>query len=72
MAPRICSYCNKPVILNPSASERSKRYGESPAFYINLFPNHSACSVAAREAETVQLMRRINQESRHALQSQTV
>lgn len=62
MAKAICSYCDKPVILIPSAAERAKRYGGKPSDYTALFPNHSACSIAAREADTLDLIRRRNAE----------
>ena len=48
-----CKYCNKPVVLMPSAAERAKRYGGYPSDYIALFPAHSACVVAARSDQAV-------------------
>jgi hypothetical protein len=54
----ICKYCNKPVILTPSANERARRYGGVPADYTALFPNHSECEVAARSAQAVETMRK--------------
>ncbi len=60
--PSICKYCNKPVILSPSASERAKKSDKPASYYTALFPNHSACEVAARSADSVALMRRINKE----------
>lgn len=53
-----CKYCNKPVVLMPSAAERARRYGGVPADYTALFPNHSACEVAARSAQAVETMRK--------------
>lgn len=67
MANRICTYCNKPVVLSPSAEQRAKKCGGTAEFYRSLFPNHPQCSIAAREAGTLELMRRLNQESRHAI-----
>ena len=43
-----CKYCGKPVVLVPSAKERSKKFGESPSYYTNLFPNHSQCVIDNR------------------------
>jgi hypothetical protein len=55
-----CTYCGKPVTLVPSAAERAQKYGGKPSDYTRLFPNHSACSVAARERDAIELMRRLN------------
>jgi hypothetical protein len=44
-----CSYCNKPVVLRPSAAERAAKYGGKPSDYTALFPNHAECSIAARD-----------------------
>lgn len=52
-----CKYCGKPVKLSPSAEERAAASGQSAAYYRELFPNHSACMVAARSAASVELMR---------------
>lgn len=57
----ICSYCQKPVILSPSASERAAKNGGRPADYIALFPNHSTCSVRARSEQSRDLMRQLVQ-----------
>lgn len=54
----ICKHCNKPVVLAPSAAERARRYGGKPSDYTRLFPVHSECAVAARECETLDLIRR--------------
>lgn len=40
-----CSLCHKPIILSPSASERAKKYGNTPAYYENLFTMHSDCQL---------------------------
>lgn len=40
-----CIYCNKPVILNPSAEERAKKYGGKPEDYTKLFKAHYHCQV---------------------------
>lgn len=44
-----CTYCNKPVVLVPSAQERAKRYGGTPQFYTKLFPSHVQCFLDARD-----------------------
>lgn len=53
-----CSICKKPVILVPSAEERAKKYGETPAYYRSLFPNHTACVLSERKEQTSELMKR--------------
>lgn len=55
-----CTICKKPVVLVPSAQERADKYGGTPESYARLFPTHSDCALAKREADTVALMRRIN------------
>lgn len=44
-----CQYCNKKVILTPSANERAEKYGNTAQYYRDLFPNHSDCHIAARD-----------------------
>jgi hypothetical protein len=53
----ICKYCDKPVILVPSAYARANKYGESAQYYKDLFPNHMACVVANRSQESINLIR---------------
>jgi hypothetical protein len=55
-----CTYCKKPVVLSPSAAERAAKdvTGKSAAYYTRLFPNHAACSIAARSAAAIDAMRR--------------
>ena len=55
----ICTYCGEKVELSPSANDRAKKFGGSPRDYTALFPNHSVCSLAAREKETRELMARV-------------
>ena len=55
----LCSICGKPVVLSPSAKERAAKYGGDPIDYIRLLPTHSDCAIAKREAETLELVRRI-------------
>lgn len=43
-----CSICHKPVVLRPSAAERTALYGESPAHYAAIFTSHAECQLAQR------------------------
>jgi len=54
-----CTICGKPIVLVPSATERAAKYGGKPSDYTKLFTTHSECSIAKRERETVELMRRL-------------
>ena len=51
-----CNICNKPVVLVPSAAERARKHGETPAYYTKLFSQHSDCALAARKAATSALI----------------
>jgi hypothetical protein len=55
-----CTLCGKPVVLVPSAAERAAKdvTGKNADYYRSLFPTHAACTLAKRERETVELMRR--------------
>lgn len=53
-----CTICGKPVVLVPSAKERAKTYGETPAFYTNLFKSHAECQIRKRNEDTAELMKR--------------
>ena len=55
-----CTICNKPVVLRPSANERAKKFGGTAQDYINLFPTHSDCFIAKRNADTSELIKRLN------------
>lgn len=55
-----CSICGKPVVLVPSAVERSRTYGCSAKFFRSLFTTHTECALKDREECTIDLMRRIN------------
>ena len=57
---RKCNICNKPIILVPSAAERTKKYGGTPKSYTDLFTSHTECFIAKRNADTVSLMRKIS------------
>lgn len=51
-----CKYCNREVKLNPSASERAKKFGGTAQDYKNMFPNHTSCMVKARNQDTLNLI----------------
>lgn len=53
-----CTLCHKPIVLVPSAQERSKKYGMPAAYFTALFTTHAACALAKREQDTLELMRR--------------
>lgn len=59
-----CSYCNKPIKLIPSASERAQRYGGEPSDYTKLFTIHAQCTIDKRNADTLELMQRIKTASK--------
>lgn len=54
-----CRICRRPIVLVPSAAERARKYGETPAFYTALFDTHASCAVRERSRQAVDLMRRI-------------
>lgn len=54
-----CSICHKEIVLSPSASERAKKYGGRSSDYTKLFTEHTECALKKREADTLELMRRI-------------
>jgi hypothetical protein len=56
----ICKYCDKPVILVPSAYARAKKFGKTAQYYKDLFPNHSDCVVTNREQQTKEANKGIN------------
>ena len=58
-----CTICHKPVVLVPSAKERAAKFGGQPSDYTRLFTTHSACLIAQRSQESVDLMRKIVAES---------
>jgi hypothetical protein len=53
-----CTICHRPVVLVPSAKERAAKYGQTPAFYTRLFPQHADCTIAKRDREVRELMTR--------------
>jgi hypothetical protein len=60
---RKCTICGKPIILRPSAAERSRCdvNGNPPSYYLDLFTEHASCVVAKRERETLELIQRRNE-----------
>lgn len=58
-----CSICGKRIVLVPSAAARARKYGGQPRDYTRLFTTHDQCALDKREADTLELMRRINQGS---------
>ena len=42
-----CKKCNTPIVLSPSASERAEKYGNTPAYYKDLFTVCSECQVTS-------------------------
>lgn len=60
-----CNICGKPIILIPSAQERSKNdlNGNPPSYFINLFRIHTECLINKRNGDTIELMRRIDNET---------
>ena len=55
-----CTICGNPIVLKPSAAERARKYGGKPSDYTRLFTEHTECTLAKREADTNELMRRLN------------
>lgn len=42
-----CTYCNREIVLVPSASERAEKHGGKASDYTKLFTAHSECQIAA-------------------------
>ena len=55
-----CTICGKTITLVPSAAERAKKdvTGKTAAYYTGLFTEHAACTLAKREQDTLELMRK--------------
>lgn len=53
-----CTYCNKPIILVPSAQERARKGGGKPSDYTKLFTMHADCQVKSRNEATSDLIKR--------------
>ena len=56
---RCCTICGKPIVLVPSATERARKYGETPRYYLNLFREHANCALRVRREETSALLREL-------------
>ena len=46
----LCTICNKPIVLVPSAAERSAKYGQPASFYTSLFRQHTECQTGQKSA----------------------
>lgn len=53
-----CSICGKKVVLEPSASERARRYGGKASDYTALFTYHAQCMIDKRNADVMELIKR--------------
>lgn len=58
-----CTICGKRIVLKPSAAERARKYGGKPSDYTRLFTTHTECFVTKRSQESIELMRKITQET---------
>ena len=58
-----CTLCGQPITLVPSAEERSRKTGLPADFFRRLFTQHSACSLAKRKQDTLDLIRRTREQS---------
>ena len=56
-----CTICGKPIVLVPSAAERSRKYGEPASYYTSLFPQHAACALKERAEGTTALMKTLKE-----------
>lgn len=61
----LCKLCGHPVILVPSAEERSQKYGGTPDFYRSLFRVHNKCQIDANKASQLELIRKLNNDNKH-------
>ena len=55
---RICTECGQPIVLVPSARERAKATGKPASYFERLFTIHTDCELAKRERETLELLRK--------------
>ncbi|AXC37029.1 hypothetical protein MZ16F87_40890 [Escherichia coli] len=55
-----CTICKKEIVLVPSARERAARFGGKASDYTKMFTTHTACQVAKRSQESVELMRKLS------------
>jgi hypothetical protein len=54
--PKMCLECGKPVILKPTAAERSEATGLPARHFEELFPMHVDCQLAKRKRDTEALI----------------
>ena len=55
-----CTICGKDIVLRPSATERARKYGQTPSFYTRLFTEHAQCTIAKRNQDTEKLIKLMN------------
>ena len=53
-----CTICGEPIVLVPSAQERARKYGGTPAYYTSLFTTHSHCTIKQRSEQAKENMRK--------------
>jgi hypothetical protein len=53
-----CTICGEKIVLVPSATERAKKAGGTPADYTVIFTAHIRCALDKRRFETLELIRR--------------
>ena len=53
-----CTICKQPIVLVPSAAERARKVGGTAAYYTSLFTEHAHCTMAKRNQDAIDLMRR--------------
>jgi hypothetical protein len=63
---RKCTICGEPIILRPSAAERSRRdvNGLPPSYYLDLFTEHDSCLLEKRQREVMELIQKTKGESK--------
>ena len=52
-----CIHCGKPIVLTPTAQERARKYGNTPAYYTSLFTEHAQCAIDSRAQGDRELLR---------------
>lgn len=57
-----CTYCQQPIVLTPSATERARKFGGKPSDYSRQFTAHSECQIKARTQASTDLVRSICRE----------
>ena len=51
-----CRLCKEEIHLYPSATERARKHGETPAFYTHLFSTHTHCQIRANAEQVSELI----------------